>query len=395
MAAVLDTLFVDVIARGFDELERRSAGVVRAAREVARGYDSARQAAEAAAGPARRMADQVERANRGIHGPSMARSASDPLMPVRQAAPTTGGLRVPPQASSGASGAGGAANAMAQLGQVTAAAGAAAAAIAPLVMLVRQGFQGTAEMERFGQAMMAVAREAASLFAPALQLASDLVFGLVSAFRSLGPQGQELISMFSGIGIAAMVLADPGIQSALKDLGASMGDMLIAARPLINQLAAIGTTLIKVFAVEPLKMFIQVLTATVQLMERFATMAVRGARMLGLDWGMERQGGPRREVTLNQTGSESAEGTFARIQEAVLKSGVPSDAQKQINHLGAIEKEVTKIYQFISKFKQKIDDAGQGAERVAGDALTAGSHPVHPGASLAGVLGAFLGSQFR
>lgn len=311
MAQQLDELYVDVIARGLAE-------VLAQLRQMQDQLGGVRTAA-------RQMRDGVADAgNRG--------TAS--LGGLRQVASLLPGV----------------------LGSIAAAAGpvgAAVAAIGAAVALVTQGFAGTSEMEQFGQALTMIAREAAALFAPAVQLAADVLKMMVGIFQGTGVAGQQLLGRLSPIATAFEVLANPAVQTAFRGLVAAFGQLVQAAQPLLNLVANIGSVLLDVFVVGPLVQFTRALTFTVLLLKEIVSTVTRLVGIIpGLNSLMQSPAGQRRQVTLAQTGTEDATATFQRIQEAVLRAGGPkSEEEKQTNYLSEID---AKVKEIVGKFDASI-----------------------------------------
>lgn len=336
MAQQLDELYVDVIARGLAEvlaqlrqMQDQLGGVRTAARQMRDGVaDAAGRTSSsmtAAGQAAARMRDGVaEAGNRG--------TAS--IAGLRQAASLLPGA----------------------LGSIAAAAGpvgVALAAIGAAIALVTQGFAGTSEMEQFGQAMTMIAREAAALFAPAVQLAADVLKMVVGIFQSTGVAGQQLLGRLTPIGAAFEVLANPAVQTAFRGLVAAFGQLVQAAQPLLNLVANIGSVLLDVFVVGPLVQFTRALTFTVLLLKEIVSTVTRLVGIIpGLNALMQSPAGQRRQVTLAQTGTEDATATFQRIQEAVLRAGGPkTEEEKQTNYLSEID---AKVKEIVGKFDASI-----------------------------------------
>lgn len=60
-------------------------------------------------------------------------------------------------------------------------------------------------------------------------------------------------------------------------------------------------------------------------------------------------------MRLNQTGTEDAQGTFSRIQEAVLKAGAgKSDEEKQTGYLEEINNNIREIKLWIDEKKGQV-----------------------------------------
>ncbi len=304
----------------------------------------------------------------------MRSQASGPVMPAAQQAAqpvrlpdVAGPMRRP---AGGAAGLGGEVNALRQMQQLAgmlpgalgavataagpvgialAAVGAALSVVGAGLALVSQGFQGTAEMDQFGQAVQMIARELAAFFAPAVQLAADLLKQMVGIFQSTGAAGQQLISMLA-FGPVFEVLTNGRVQAAFKGLMAAVGQLVQVMQPLLNLLANIGTKLIEAIVVEPLVLFTKGLTVAVLLMKELAERTFALARAFGLLRNplFNAPDQQRRQVTLQQTGTEDATSTFQRIQQAVLRAGGPKEVpEQQLTELQEIRKQVDTI---VAKF---------------------------------------------
>lgn len=392
MSQVLDTLFVDITARGMKEAEQ----AVTALRERVKDATAAHRAMraemdKAASGPQQQRANVDRGAERApgrqttptanspslqsgpanalqrlavdatlaatalrqLRGDASGVRVADPLSQARRVegavpkARLVDGERRPPKDE----GIGG------QLKQVGIAFAAVGAAVAPLIAMIRQGLQGTVELERFSQAMAAVSREVATLIGPPLRMAADMILQAVNVFRQMGPAAQQLLGVFLGIGVVGQVLSDPALKSAMTELGAAFSDLMLASRPLINQLAFLTSSLIKVGIVTPLVMFAQLLTVAAHGLARFTEYVVKGMQMFGLGFTMKTRG-TRDELRLNQTGTEDAQASFARIQEAVLRAGGGGDTEevKQTNYLKQIYDDIHDLWEALRP-KLKLEDA--------------------------------------
>lgn len=255
------------------------------------------------------------------------------------------------------------------LGKAAASIAGATAALTPLVALVSQGFGGTTELEQFGRAMTQVAQEAAALFAPALRLGTEVLQGMVSAFRETGVAGQLLLGRLSPLGMALEVLANPAVQGAMRMLGSAFGELLKELQPLINLAANVGTELLKAFVVEPLVGFVKTLTFAVLLMKELVRAAAPLFGGFKGKW-FDAPDGNRRQVTLNQTGTEDANGTFQRIQQAVLRAstGDKTEEEKQTS-------ELTELNNKAKEIANKLDAAIGGISGVISAVLGLGNRP--------------------
>jgi len=83
------------------------------------------------------------------------------------------------------------------------------------------------------------------------------------------------------------------------------------------------------------------------------------------------------EVTLNQTGTEDAQGTFQRIQQAVLQAGVDKEKDPQLTALESIAGNVDYIYKLIMNYLKMLGflsnmDPSRIAEGAIRDATSGG-----------------------
>lgn len=368
---VLSEQYVDIISRNLKETMDALRSIQRMADEAGVSFRKMRDAASESAG---RTSSSLAGA-----GQAAARMRDGVADAGNRGTASLAGLR---QAASMLPGA---------LGSISAAAGpvgVALAAIGAAIALVTQGFQGTSEMEQFGQAMTMIAREAAALFAPAVQLAADVLKMMVGIFQGTGVAGQQLLGRLTPIGAAFEVLANPAVQTAFRGLVAAFGQLVQAAQPLLNLVANIGSVLLDVFVVGPLVQFTRALTFTVLLLKEIVSTVTRLVGIIpGLNSLMQSPAGQRRQVTLAQTGTEDATATFQRIQEAVLRAGGPkTEEEKQTNYLSEIDAKVKEIVgkfdasigqvqaivSFVSQLVTNPSAAAQGVQNNAGIGLNLG-----------------------
>lgn len=156
--------------------------------------------------------------------------------------------------------------------EIVGAAGPLAAALTTIAALTKNGFEGTVELEQFGRAVLSLSRELASAFAPVLDLATNLLNGFVGTLRDLGTLGQTITTrgFFGPWGYLIEVLNHPAVKQAGATLSAAFKQMMTAAQPLLTIFTNIATSLLKTFAVDPLVMFIDFLSAALLIMEELA-----------------------------------------------------------------------------------------------------------------------------
>lgn len=338
MASVLETLYVDVVQRG---LESARAGVDSVRQRMTEGMKTARQykqAMEDASGSMRYAGGGVTDNTANSRGAVSAAAQSG------RSIGSAGGSAM----------LSGAAATKAMAGAV----GLATAAVTAFTAAIVRGLQGTVELERFNRGMALVSREMANLVGPALSFFGDSVQGAVALFRELGPSAQVAVvalnGLMAGLVVLKTVFTDPAMVGALGELKAAFGQLAVAAKPLINQFAFLTTELIRAGIVAPLVKFARLLTYAAQALTMLTQAAARGMRVLGFG-GMQADRGQRTELRLNQTGTEDAQGTFARIQEAVLRAAMPEEAdpaERQVDLLGDIKRAAEAILDVLNKPKE-------------------------------------------
>lgn len=357
MPNVLQELYVDIISRG---MEKAREGVNSLRRQMEDGTKTARQYKQAVQdADSRRYATNID--------PSINRtSARSSVTTAVQASRSVG-------ASSGGGAAGLMSTATATRA-MTGAVGLATAAVTAFTASMLRGLQGTVELERFNRGMALLSREVANTVGPALRWLGDSVQNVVATFRQMGGAGQVILGLLPGLGlffnslaVLQTVFTDPAMMGALGELKAAFVELSIAAKPLVNQLAFFATELIKAGIVTPLVRFTTMLTYAVQALTLFADAASQAMRAVGLG-GTLRDRTPRNELRLNQTGTEDAQGTFARIQEAVLRAAMPeeeTDSEKQVNLLEKLISVAMDIRGILDKPKEFIDEVKDAPSKFA------------------------------
>ena len=142
-------------------------------------------------------------------------------------------------------------------------------------------------------------------------------------------------------------------------------------------LVRMGGGIAKFFVIDPLLGFLKGLESIFKILTAIAgvvgAVAINIGRVFGADLGAGFRGGGRldnrRQVTLNQTGTESAEGTFARFQEAALKLGITEKMTPQEQHLRNIDKATAFIVAYINGLKKAAEEmTPEAMARGAGNA---------------------------
>jgi hypothetical protein len=231
-----------------------------------------------------------------------------------------------------------------------------------LVGLARAGFEGTVEMYRYDFSMKMLGREVAGALVPVLNLLTSIIKSVTSTIQSFGSVGQKALAAFvvglallttsitvlTGVVAVLVVVGSPvavvffaiaaamtavggavylawnysaGFRAAVLNLKSALGDLFTALEPVAGALLKIGVVLLQVFVVQPLINFLNVLAVIVRVLERAVTLATKLSVLRGFGGGAS-DDGKKTNVTLNQTGTESGEAMFQRIQQEILKLGV-------------------------------------------------------------------------
>ena len=244
-----------------------------------------------------------------------------------------------------------------------------------IIGLARAGFEGTVEMNRYQFAMQQVGRGVAGAFVPVLNVLTSVLQQVSHALNSMGGTGQKVLAA-TVVGIvlltssvtaltiavaALVVIGSPvavvffaiagamaavggaiylawthskAFRDAVLTLKAHLGALLTALEPVGAALLKVGGFLAMAFVIEPLIAFLNALTVIVMLLEK----AVKYSMLLKI-LPKDSLNSPRKDVTLNQTGEESAAGSFQRIQQSILKYETPEESEdkKQSDTLNRIE----------------------------------------------------------
>jgi hypothetical protein len=238
-----------------------------------------------------------------------------------------------------------------------------------------------------------ISRELASLFAPALQLAADLMKQLVGTFQATGASGQKLLGLLSPLIMIFDVFGDPRIQSALKMFVGAFTELQVALSPIRELMAGLYQQFLDTFVIEPLVMFIKGLTLVVLLVKELSMRMMEIGRTLGVFNAFGKLPTPeRKQVTLNQTGTEDAQGTFQRIQQAILKSASPmSDEAKRTEYL----KEINTIVALMKPLIETIASGIQGLVAAANVGKNLANRGIAGAQAGANVVGNKLTSAFN
>lgn len=260
-----------------------------------------------------------------------------------------------------------------------------------MIGLARQGFEGTVELNRYNFAMKLISREVAGALVPVLNLMTDALDTVRRSLAAVGGTGQRMFAailvgvvlLSSSISVltllaAGLVIAmspilvaffatagalaafagaiylayqnSAPLRGAITDLRTAFAQLVQSLEPIGVVLLAIGQFILKAFIIDPLVRWIDRLTVALKILERVSNIVTRIAGIGSL----KLPGSEKTSVSLNQTGTESAEGTFQRIQQAILQAGTTTNEEKQTNFLESIDAKIGRIEAFIEPLVNRI-----------------------------------------
>lgn len=249
-------------------------------------------------------------------------------------------------------------------------------------------------MQRANAVSQQMGRSGAGGMAGGMQQAAGSAGMMSRAAMMLGPALAVAAVGVAAIG-AAWKLVHAGMQGTVELFRSQFAFQQFARSfagtftPVFNQITTMWTNLTKaldnnsglrmgmyVGLVVPMQLFVKSLEAAVRLMAALAGFTFRLAAVvanlggLGGDFAplmkkLVEHGKKKQDVTLMQTGEESAQGTFARIQEAILKLSVkpPEDPLQEI--MDAIDKKVGNIEKMMGRAGDVVENNPQIAMGAA------------------------------
>lgn len=371
--AVLDTLYVDVVERGLREANRGVSDLQRQLEEAARAGRGLRAEMETTGMSVKQLSKMAQDFSSG-----MVRGATAVVAPLSAATTTIVGL-----AQAGLQGTMQAERLSRAYTEFTRL---IAGALLPVVDAIASGFEtvnrwlgqaGVTGQQVFLIVTVGIvaATVAATVFlfvlsgiAVAVTVATGGINALIGAAIGLGLAIDAALVVGAAGALAGLMSLFAESRAAVGALVAALGQLWQAYQPILEAYWQLIAMMAKAFVVDPLVEFINNLTVAALVVEKLLTAFVKikeVAMLLGRIKAMAPeigQGKPK-EVTLNQTGTENAQGTFARIQEAVLKAA-PGDEKKD-EHLAQLTKlriAAESIYNTIEKY---LKAAGQIANVVS------------------------------
>lgn len=285
------------------------------------------------------------------------------------------------------------------------------AATATITGFAQAGLQGTVQAERLSQAYTEFTRLIAGALLPVIDAISSGLETVNRWLRQAGVTGQQVfliiavgivaatvaatvfLAVVSAIAVAVSVAtgglnvligaliglqmaiaaalvvgaagAAAGLMSMFEDSRAAVGALVIAlgqlweaSQPLLQAGLQLAAGLAKFLIVDRLVMVINVLTAAALVAEKLlkvflkikeVVMGLAAIRAIAPGIGQ----GKMKEVTLNQTGTENAQGTFARIQEAVFKAARDNEEESKdaaLERLEAIKSATVATYNLLASW---------------------------------------------
>lgn len=261
-----------------------------------------------------------------------------------------------------------------------------AAFIASFTLLARQGFSGTVEMERFNFEMLLLAREAAGVVAPALRMLTDVLRTFRELIQSIGPEGQKVFVLLL-IGATAFLAIGTAILAVLGGILAVLLAMAVPLAPLFVLFTAIAAVLVTiataVIGIDNLgKAFKSAASFVGEFLEKVKLTAAALGIKIPDPFGI---GNQKAAVTLAQVGTETPEGTFARVQEAILRLGVEEDTP-QIRELRNNTEALRENSALLDRIDQVAKNILQGVAEPQGR-FDSGTTPKQPALQLPWPLG--------
>lgn len=382
--AVLDTLYVDVVERGLREANRGVSDLQRQLEEAARAGRGLRAEMETTGMSVKQLSKMAQDFSSG-----MVRGATAVVAPLAAASTTIVGLVQ--------AGLQGTVQAERMSRAYTEFTRLIAGALLPVVDAIASGFETVNRWLRqagvTGQQMFLIvtagivaATVAATVFlfvlsgiAVAVTVATGGINVLIGAVVGLQLAIDAALVVGAAGAIAGLLSLFAESRAAVGALVAALGQLWQAYQPILEANWQLIAATAKAYVVDPLVEFINNLTVAVLVVEKLLTAFVKikeVAMLLARIKAMAPeigQGKPN-EVTLNQTGTENAQGTFARIQEAVLKAGVEDEkkddpAVKQLEILNktadAIVKAIQPLLNAPKEIGNLVNNVQEGA-KVAG-----------------------------
>lgn len=293
--AVLSQLYVDVIARGFADVNAQVRSLMQNMRQ--------------ANAVSNQMRDATAKMGAG-GGAGMAQAASSAGLMTR---------------------------ALGALGPAAVVVTTALAGVYAGLKLIQQGLQGTTQLERLTQFNQAFARSVAGNFTPVVNAMSQAWLNLT---RQLDNSPNLRAGIYIGL-VVPMTVFVKLVESAVKIVFQLADSILKVAAAWTNGLVGGG--------------------------------ALRGL----MDVAQK-----KRDVTLNQTGVESGEQTFQRIQQAILKLSVPEEDGPLEAVLKQIERHADEIAKAIKLAGNQLAEAdprrlvAQQVMGAAADAVNIANNPL-------------------
>ena len=271
---------------------------------------------------------------------------------------------------------------------------------ASLVALTRAGLQGTVQLYQLNRQFQLFTREIAAAMLPAVELVIAGMKRLNQFIRDAGLTGQNaflkvgivLLSLTAGLtagaavlgavglalsfiaamafplaavafvlasaiglvvgGFVAMVALSPNLRAALGRLWEAVRQLARSFEPVVTGLLNIGGLMLNTFVIEPVIVMVKALTTLVQVLDRvYNRLKLISPLLMVLGYVGRQSQAPdvptedRRRVTLDQTGQESGEQTFQRIQQEILRiqAGEEDVPRRQLIELEAIRAAVEAV----------------------------------------------------
>lgn len=256
-------------------------------------------------------------------------------------------------------------------------------AVIPVIRQLVAAFGQTA-----GQ-IAAVMLPLATQIAAAVTPVGKLMVTLAQAMQPLAAVAARLLTGFVSVGVSLVTAVTP----AVTVVAAAFGQLAEIFGEVVALVYDVGTALGSAFGdlMAPVGEFVNLMANTLVAAIRQAVAGFRAmVDTFRLAVGLNRMApvGTANSVgrgMLNQTGTEDANATFNRIQEAVLRAGMQDEVPPEVEHLKSLDTTLKEIWSFIQRQGQQIRDVANSPPAVfAEGALTGGV------LGIAGMIGAVV-----
>ena len=191
-------------------------------------------------------------------------------------------------------------------------------------------------------------------------------------FTAYGAAVVGTMGAISGV-IGFVIAYSQELRSSLWMVIEAFGNLISAAWPIVKVFLAIGAALLDSFVVQPLINFANWLTMILMIAEKLIAKFIAMVPIIGRIASLVNFGGGKRtETTLNQTGEESASGSFQRIQQATLQATAGAEQSPIEANTDALKAVTEKVDMWIQAI-EKVQASAPSVETITSGATAAAS----------------------